>query len=754
MKVTLMRRSLMRIVVVMAVALSGALSSLLFVGSAQATTGIAPTPPCPTAWTCVAMPHNGGEVQIGPAQGVAPVGGVQPFVYIRGYGFQPGDTIREHFCSLVTPLTNSMLCAVSAGSLFIGAPSANLIVLPDGTFAYSTQVPLNPPSNQTPFPGQVPFSRPNVNGPFYCDGGSLSCGITITDGALSSPYSNQAQPSNSAVVPIQYNLASVDCPGTQTLVTSESDQMMAPLLPAVNRLSCKGAHPYNLFNTEQTGNSAVADLYNNVRNTNASAIRIAFTTDPEDPAQQKFLPAGHFVVIPVGLTSVVTAFSSQVFLGNKSFPQTTQNLTANMNAGIFTGYYTGPYPTSDPTKCAGGCITPPCTLTTVCSIFQLNSGHEGYFLAKNFAAQPLAVQTGATDALTHWICSAPSANAPWGNTSSTELQTGSEIMQAGLKAGGHPYSTCPMVDQWPAETIANSLWTAGSNPPDQLKAMNAVLPPVGSGGIALADFAYMYAPWADYLGLQTAGELNAANQYQLPTASSLDAALTDSTLNPDGTLSTSYTNTSDQAAYPLPAVIYAVVSTDAMPAAQKTAIQGALTSLLNVTGGANVDQLPNGYVPLPADLYKQATAEVTQAVGNPSFKITDVLPQLASASTTPSGSGTGGFSGGSYLGNTSFGGLSSYTLLHRTLGLAQRNALAKSAAIPSSSPLYGTLLLSASPSRLVIPWVIALGILAMIGGALVMSWGGIARAFKGRAAASAAAAAAEGGTPVESGGES
>ena len=87
--------------------------------------------------------------------------------------------------------------------------------------------------------------------------------------------------------------------------------------------------------------------------------------------------------------------------------------------------------------------------------------------------------------------------------------------------------------------------------------------------------------------------------------------------------------------------------------------------------------------------------------------------------------------------------MSSFTLLHRTLGLAQRTAMAKSAPIPSSSPLYGTLLLSASPSRLVVPWVIALGILAMIGGALIMSWGGIARAIKGRTSTRAAADAVE-----------
>ncbi len=730
-----MPRSIMRCLAAVAIALSATCGALVLSTAAQADSGITPAPACPASWTCTTMPNGGGAIQIGPANGVAPVGGVQPFVYIRGYGFHPGDAIREHFCSLVTPLTPSMLCVVSAGTLFTGNPSANLKVLSDGTFAYSTQVPLNPQSNGTPFAGQVPYTK--TTGQFFCDGGAATCGIVITDGNLANPYTNVPNSGNSTSVAISYNLSPADCPGRQTLVTSESDQMMAPLLPAVDRLSCATSHPFVLFNTEQTGNSAVSDLYNNVRNTSSTAIRIAFTTDPEDPAQQKYLPKGHFVLIPVGLTSVVTAFSSQVFNGNVSFPQTVQNLSANMNAGIFTGLYTDPGASVDPTSCAGGCQPPPCTSPTSCSLLQLDSGHPGYYLAKNFAAQPLAVQSGSTDALTHWICNSPKAKVPWGTTSSVEAQTGAQVMLDGLKQGGHPYLSCPAGDQWPAEQISNALWTAGSNPPDQIKAMNAALPPVGSGAIAVADFAYMYAPWADYLGLQTAGELNTANEFQQPTATSLDAAVADSTLNSDGTLATSYSNTSDTAAYPMPAVIYAAVSTDAMPASEKADIQGALSSLLNVTGGADTASLPNGYVPLPSSLYKQATAEVAQAVGNPSFKITDVLPQLASATPPPSSNGfSGGFSGGSFAGSA-FGNLSNFALLHRALSQVQHN-LQVAASVPSSSPLYGTILLSASSSRMVIPWVILLGVMALVLGAVLMSWGGITRIVRSGLAKSAA----------------
>ena len=46
--------------------------------------------------------------------------------------------------------------------------------------------------------------------------------------------------------------------------------------------------------------------------------------------------------------------------------------------------------------------------------------------------------------------------------------------------------------------------------------------------------------------------------------------------------------------------------------------------------------------------------------------------------------------------------------------------------MPSSSPLYGTLLLTSSSSRMLVPTVILLGVLAMLLGAIVLLWGSIA----------------------------
>lgn len=723
-----MRRSLIHGLLALAVVFGSIGAFVVNSSTAQAASTATPAPPCPANWTCSTMPGGAGTVQIGPAKDVTPVGGIQPFAYIKGYGFQPGNDVYERFCSLNHALTPSMLCVSNPGTEFTGSPTADLKVLPDGTFTYDTQVPLNPPSNGSPFDGIVFGTSPTVSGSFYCDTTSANpCGVVITEPGISRPATSVSLASNSTAVPITYNTEPPNCPGKQTLVTTESDQMMAPLVTAVNQHNCAGSQPFNLFNTELTGDAAVANVYENVRNPSSSATRIAFTTDPEVAAQQAHLPAGHFAIIPVGLTSVVSAFSSLLWWGPNSYPQASQNLTANMDAGIFTGLYTNSGPATDPVDCTGKCTLPPCFQPSKCSLMQIDTDHPGFFLAKNFAAQPLAVQTGATQAITSYICNAPAAQVPWDGNSSVEAMTGAQVMLYGLKTAGHPFSSCPVTEMWPAEQNPGGGWVAASNAFDQLKALDGAVPQPGAGGgSTVADFAYMYAPWADYLGLQSAGQLNAANAFVTPSAQSLDAAVADSTLNPDGTLTTSYTNTTDASAYPLPAVIYAVVSTDTMPAAEKTSIQGALNQLLDVTGGSSTASLPSGYVLLPSSLYKQATAEVSDAVGNPNFKITDVLPQLAGATTPGSTTGSSFTTSGFAAGSFGAGGL--FVTTHGIFGhgAAGKGSLTQQP-VPSSSPLYGSILLTASSSRMLIPWMILLGGIVFIVGALLVGWGSISR---------------------------
>ena len=688
---------------------------LPFASSAKADT-LTPAPACPARWTCVAMPNNGGQLQLGPANGVVPVGGSQPWVFLRGYGFRPGDIIRVHYCSLTSGLTPSPYCVSSGSNAFSVDPSATLKVMADGTIAESTQVPLNDPS--TPFQASVPGTSNNST--FNCDGSAANvCGIVVTDGNLANPYTNTPTAGNSAAVPINYDLASASCPDKQSLVVSQSDFGIGPLLPTINRLNCQGAKAFNFFNTEQSGVSALSELYNAVQSKVPAAVRVAFTDDPEAPDQQKFLPAGHFVLIPVALTATVVGFSSQMFLAGTSYPMTTYNLSPNMVAGIFTGLYTGPAPDTDSTACDGGCPHPPCIIKTKCSLLQLATPHPGFYSAQQFGAYSLAYQAGITDQLTHWICQAPLSTVPWGSTATTEDASAAEIMQRGLTQGGHPVSSCPMTDQWPAETVSSALWSASVGPQGQMKAMRSFLPPIGAGANSGSGFAYMTWPWASYLGLDSASLLNASNTFQSPTQESIYAALKDATLNPDGTLTPNYNNPSNTGAYPMPNVIYAAVSTDTMPADRKDAITTALSSMLDVTGGAHTSQLPTGYVPLTPELYKQATAEVATAIGNPNFKISSVLPQLASS--TPTGSTP-------FTSATRTGGLGSSVATRTAAGVTKGGKAADGPVrIPSSSPRYGSFLLTASSTRMLIPWVAGAGVIALLAGAFVLLSGGLAQ---------------------------
>ena len=97
----------------------------------------------------------------------------------------------------------------------------------------------------------------------------------------------------------------------------------------------------------------------------------------------------------------------------------------------------------------------------------------------------------------------------------------------------------------------------------------------------------------------------------MPTAASVTAALTGATTNTDGTLKLSPT---DPGAYPMTTVIYAAVPTTMYTSTQAAAVQEYLTQLLDLTGGSESGDLPDGFAPLPTSLYQQAIADVASDV--------------------------------------------------------------------------------------------------------------------------------------------
>ena len=166
----------------------------------------------------------------------------------------------------------------------------------------------------------------------------------------------------------------------------------------------------------------------------------------------------------------------------------------------------------------------------------------------------------------------------------------------------------------------------------------------GQGGFAFAD---MDSSEADFFGLLPASLQNAAGSFVAPTSDSVAAAVGDATKNADGTLTPAYGDTSDTAAYPLPMITYALVSTAPQPSMDEaTQLSDMLKNVVNYseTGGAGTSEpLPAGYVPLPASLAQEALADIAKDVVGPGGATTSGGSSGgsgSSSSTTAAGGGS------------------------------------------------------------------------------------------------------------------
>ena len=79
----------------------------------------------------------------------------------------------------------------------------------------------------------------------------------------------------------------------------------------------------------------------------------------------------------------------------------------------------------------------------------------------------------------------------------------------------------------------------------------------------------------------------------------------------------------------MPSVIYAVVPTAPMAPTDAAAVTELLTQLLDLTGGNDTANLPQGFVPLPTTMAATATADVAKDVTS------DAPPPETTTTTTP-----------------------------------------------------------------------------------------------------------------------
>jgi hypothetical protein len=699
---------------------------------------LTPAPACPTEDTCITIPGNstvsGGTVDVGPTQNL----GNNQWVYINTYGFAPGSALRINYCTDVAALPTPPLCLTSGNPLISNTDDV-VQTLGDGTEALSYQV-LEVDTTAPALVGQDP-GNPDTTGSFFCDA-ATPCSIDITNTGVGGEASPAAVPDTTAVVPISFATSGVGCASTAANVTTESEFGMEFLLPLAAAASCSLSNPSIAFNTAADGEGAVSAIA-------AGSASVAFTDDPESSDQQQVLQQGNFKLIPVALTANVVAFKAVSFEDQVLFPLNSMDLTPTMAAGLLTGVY-GTDSDSDMVECTKSCPIPPCLTPArgtkpTCSLLGMLNYQQGFSFPKAYEAFVRSDDAGSTGLLFSWLCNAPaeSVAVTVPGTSSTfsssflEPSTGASVLDAGFGTFNTPLTSCPATtDQYPPAAIGSTtgiVYTGYNDPDQQSIKMYAYVNPNGGGSNAQAAFSTMNWAEARYYGESIASLQNASGAFVAPSTASLDAAVADASLNPDGTLTPNYKST-DPSAYPMTSVVYAAVCADATTTAQATSISEMLNQLLAVTGPTSTATLPDGFVPLTTSLAQQAQSAISTDVVGGAATVPSSCPAAAGSgstgsspvttTTTPPASTTGGGAAAPAAtsvsqkvsiapvpapqgGTTAFSGLS---------GSHPAIATPTTQAKKRGGMRLAFLTLSPSSSRVLLPLALLLGLLALVVG--------------------------------------
>jgi hypothetical protein len=394
---------------------------------------------------------------------------------------------------------------------------------------------------------------------------------------------------------------------------------------------------------------------------------------------------------------------------------------------------------------------------------------------QNLGAFMSNVSNGASYQGTDWICSAPNVAVPvtvneeqppagetnpitlsvqdtnLASTELTEPPSGSTIWPPYTSASqpyGPPwvFPTCNGYSTFPA--ISGSADYAESQAPSfQAKAIRTFAyegnNSPGQTNSPSAGFGLMDSSEADFNGLNTASLQNADGAFVAPTSQSIETAAAAMTpcptadiACPGGTFSVSYTTAPSAAAYPLPNVTYALVSTSAQPAATASAIKDLLTNLVTYSHTAGT-ALPGGYAPLPDAMYQAALSDISQDIVSEPATTTTKSGSSGDTSSTNSSSTSSGGSPGSYGGSGLSSGASAYS--SASIGLpyeatsstgASNGASGSGGNASSTSPTNSTSGSTGTPtsvvllsldetSRYLLPAMVLIGALFLIAGPLL-----------------------------------
>ena len=577
---------------------------------ALAAHGDTPAPPCPSGYNCQTVPAVCPSGTTCPTVEVGPVNNLGPdqWVYVNLYDWSTtagsGDYAHINYCSNSAPLPSAQFCVDSGGQ---GIAQTTFITqaFATGNSQVSFQTEEIDPT-ALPLEGSVPGDSGD-SGSFFCNA-TASCAVDITDTGPSDQGTELMSPANTVVVPITFEPETSGCPLAST-VNTQSDFGADLLFPVAARLSCLDANPSIAFNTAIDGQTAVSSLV-------SGAIDVAFTDNPEAADQQSVFAGGHFALIPIALSANVISFTAEERAAShrELFPDNQIALTPVMAAGLTTGLFGGGG--ADTVACAAsGCVVPPCDVgtkkapVTTCSLLSEVNYESGFLFAQLYSGFDRSDASASTGELLQWLCQAHTTPTSALGSTFSETQTAAQIVEQGLSPLSTPLTSCPQTEQLPPVRSGGTGYNAYSDPSQQALKVNAYVTPTVQQPQVLAGFAPMNWGDSQYYGMSVAALQNAAGDFVLPDQTSLDAALSDATVNPDGSLSPDETTT-DPAAYPMPSITYAAVPTSGLTASQVTEDQEMLTQVLDLTGGPDTADLPAGFVPLPSSLDQQAQADI------------------------------------------------------------------------------------------------------------------------------------------------
>lgn len=602
---------------------------------------------CPSGDTCVNIPGTskeslkGGTVDAGPTSDLGP----NQWVYLTGLGFAATTHLRIEYCSDTKALPTPPVC-VSKATEKIAQGYVAAATFSTGSFQQSVQVEQDSTST-SPIAGTVAGATPAKPSTFLCDA-STPCSIDVVD-LGTGRKSDAPMAYNTAVIPVSFVPPSTGCPGAKT-VSTKSEFGMELVLPIAARESCGTADPAIAFNVAEDGDAAVTAL-------ETGTVSVAFTDDPQSSDQQSLLGKGNYRLIPVALTANVVAFHAQELAPSSGnlYPLFHFDLTPTMAAGLLTGAY-GYTKDTDLVRCpTSTCPTPPCTpplhKTTppLCSLLiQLNYS-EGFSAPSQYGSFVRSDTAGSNGLFFDWVCEAPKVAVPVKvvdhttkhdktipyTATYTETITAAHEVEYAFSSKDTPSTKCPAATEVYPEYPATS---HGASPASFATPEQQDLKMVAyTTGKSWAAFGTMNWAEARYYGLAVASIQNAAGQFEAPTQTTLDAAVTggNPTVDADGVLSPNDAK-AETGVYPMASIEYAAVCADKTTSTKADATKAMLDQLLTLTGagGGDASQLPEGFVPLPSTIVQDARSDITKDVVG-GAKIAPTRTTTACPSVTP-----------------------------------------------------------------------------------------------------------------------